>query len=130
MPECPDLVAVNIYRIVQEALSNVAKHAQVAHVEVTLRFPILAAGKLRPQLQVCVADEGRGFAQYLQSPFNSGSGGLGLVAMHERCQAIDADLMIDSAPGVGTTITVSIELAPAASIESIESASERSTQSM
>ena len=65
----PEGVALTVYRIVQEALTNVVKHAGAASADVRVRF-------LEQALEVEVADDGRGAG--------SGSGGFGLVGMRER----------------------------------------------
>jgi signal transduction histidine kinase len=79
------------FRIVQEALSNVAWHARAHHVEVTLTVQDAA-------LEVTVRDDGVGFdAERLRT-------GLGLVGMGERAELAGGRLDIESAPGAGTTL--------------------------
>jgi signal transduction histidine kinase len=79
------------FRIVQEALSNVAKHARARHVEVTLT----AQGGT---LEVTVRDDGVGFnVERVHT-------GLGLVGMSERAELAGGSLDIESAPGAGTTL--------------------------
>lgn len=87
-------VEEHLYRIVSEAMHNVAKHAgaNVATVSVIVR----AGG-----LSVVVRDDGVGFDQDSVGP-----GHLGLSTMAERAATIGAQLQITSAPGVGTTIAV------------------------
>ena len=79
------------FRIVQEALSNVARHARARHVEVTLTAQDVA-------LEVTVRDDGVGFnVERLRT-------GLGLVGMGERAELAGGRLDIESAPGAGTTL--------------------------
>jgi signal transduction histidine kinase len=83
-----------VYRIAQEALNNVIKHAQATYV--SIRFAL--AGN---RATLTVTDNGQGF-----DVNNAGRASLGLGIMHERALAIDAELQIDSAAGKGTIITV------------------------
>jgi two-component system nitrate/nitrite sensor histidine kinase NarX len=94
VPAPPPDVKVALYRITQEALNNVVKHAQAKHV--TLRLQTIAAG-----LEVCVRDDGRGFnlADIPQGHF-------GLGNMRERAEAIGATLEIKSHPERGTRLIV------------------------
>ena len=79
------------FRIVQEALSNVARHARARHVEVTLTAQDVA-------LEVTVRDDGVGFnVERLRT-------GLGLVGMGERAELAGGRLDIESVPGAGTTV--------------------------
>jgi signal transduction histidine kinase len=79
------------FRIAQEALSNVARHARAGHVEVTLTTQDVA-------LEVTVRDDGVGFnVERLRT-------GLGLVGMGERAELAGGRLDIESAPGDGTTL--------------------------
>jgi PAS domain S-box-containing protein len=87
--------ATHMYRIVQEALSNVVRHAGTAHVVVTLERDV---GRLR----LDVRDDGAGFVAAQVS------GGLGLVSMRERAQMLGGTLHVQSAPGAGTHIHVEL----------------------
>jgi signal transduction histidine kinase len=83
---------LHVYRIVQEALANVARHARAAQVRVRLtRSP--------RELVLTIADDGVGFE--LATP---GRTGIGLITMRERAALIPATLTIDSAPDAGTTL--------------------------
>jgi signal transduction histidine kinase len=84
-----------LLRIVQEALSNIRKHA-AAH-EAWLRLEPQPRG-----LELTIADDGEGF----DPAAALGADRFGLVTMHERAAAIGADLQVDSSPGRGTRITV------------------------
>jgi two-component system nitrate/nitrite sensor histidine kinase NarX len=87
-------VKVAVYRIAQEALNNVAKHASASKANVRL---LCAPGKV--ELYVC--DDGLGFDPS-SLPLNS----LGLGIMRERAEAIGATVTIDSQPGAGTQIEI------------------------
>lgn len=91
-------IATELYRITQEALRNVAKHAGKTHVKVTLRAE---AGRLRLQ----VVDAGLGFN------LDDRRSGLGLVSMAERARQLGATLTVESALGEGTRVVVDMPLA-------------------
>jgi signal transduction histidine kinase len=93
-PPLPVEVKVALYRIAQESLNNVVKHAQAGRVEVRLE-----AGAETVVLRI--HDDGLGFDS---SDVPAGHFGLGNI--RERAEAIGADAVIDSAPGCGTRITV------------------------
>jgi len=91
--DLPVDVKVALYRIAQEALNNVVKHADPGYVNLSLSC---AAGEVR----LTVRDDGRGF-DLTQTPRER----LGLRGMRERADAIGAQLTVESAPGRGTTVT-------------------------
>lgn len=97
----PPPVRVQLYRIVQEALSNVARHSGAAHVGVHWR---LVDGV--PTLRI--VDDGAGFDPRVPRP-----GHFGLAHMAQRAADIGADWQLVSAPGEGTEITVRLAGAPA-----------------
>ncbi len=88
-----------LYRIVQEALNNVVKHAhaQTATIQLAQR----ADG-----LELAITDDGRGFAPQTAPPTNGRSGGLGLRGMRERVERLGGTIYIQSNPGAGTAILV------------------------
>jgi len=89
-------VALNLYRIVQEALSNVAQHSGARSAVVTLS----ARGD---SLRLAVKDTGRGF-----DPARARSRGLGLVSMDERVRLLGGAFSLQAAPGEGVHIEVSV----------------------
>jgi signal transduction histidine kinase len=91
-----------IYRVVQEALTNCARHANAKIVEVSLR----AEGD---SVEVLIRDDGSGF-----QPSVSGRRGLGLLGIRERVEAIDGKLRISSEPRKGTMIQLQIPIGAAA----------------
>ena len=94
-------VEVTLLRAVQEALANVRKHAQAKNVQVTLSY-------LGDVVILDVQDDGIGFAAYESGQRTAVSGGFGLVAMRERVEQLGGELLIESEPGEGTTLAVSI----------------------
>jgi signal transduction histidine kinase len=92
----PDEVETVLYRVVQEALTNVVKHAQAEHVSVLLHP--------RPgRVAVVIEDDGRGFTDR-----EEGSDGIGLLGMEERVALVGGSLAVESSAGVGTTIAVEV----------------------
>jgi signal transduction histidine kinase len=99
----PPAVETALYRIVQEALTNVGKYAKATTVSILLqRHP--------DQVQLIVEDDGQGFdAQViLQRPLAGAH--LGLHGMRERAALLNGSISIESSPGTGTTIYVNIPL--------------------
>jgi signal transduction histidine kinase len=104
VPPLPDDVHTSFYRVAQEALNNVVKHAQANQVSVSLSMTPLppdSAGVLRHELKLVVIDDGVGFYPGKERP-----GNLGLKIMRERAAAINATLVIESQPGYGTQVTL------------------------
>jgi len=98
----PSRVETTLYRIVQEALTNAARHGHAAHVEVRLCREPQAIG-------CCVADDGVGFdAAAVLAP--GGRHGLGLAGIRERLDPIGGNLEVTSAPGAGTRLSVTVPL--------------------
>jgi PAS domain S-box-containing protein len=88
-----------LFRIIQEALTNVRRHAQASRVEVTLEF-----GK--DKTRASVRDNGTGFEPPKTLGDLSRVGKLGLIGMQERAQLLGSSLKIRSKPGTGTTVVV------------------------
>jgi PAS domain S-box-containing protein len=91
-------VETHLYRVAQEALNNIAKHAGATSVSVSL-------ARRDSTLLLTIDDDGRGF----------GAGappGLGLVGMRERAQIIGASIDIDTTPGEGTTVRLRVPVEP------------------
>jgi signal transduction histidine kinase len=101
----PTDVHIALYRIAQEALNNIVKHARANQVTVRLCFSCLEGDDLEQapgsSVLLSIHDDGCGFnpAQVLHDH-------LGLGIMQERAQAIGASLTIDSQPGEGTQVSV------------------------
>jgi PAS domain S-box-containing protein len=95
----PPAVETAAYRIVQEALTNVARHAGASEASVSLDCP-------EDELAVTVTDRGRGFDPRSVKPAATG----GLAGMRERAELLGGELAVDSAPHAGTTITARLPL--------------------
>ncbi|MCI0395952.1 MAG: GAF domain-containing sensor histidine kinase [Chloroflexi bacterium] len=103
LPPLPDTTAASLYRFVQEALTNVVKHAQAGEVQVELHLEnqILTLG---------VSDNGRGFVVPEVISRASVSQNMGLAGMQERLELIGGQLKIDSRPGRGTRLVATVKL--------------------
>jgi signal transduction histidine kinase len=95
--EVDEELKIVIYRIVQEALNNVAKHSQADSVQVSL-------SQTEDELELFIQDNGRGFDSGKHSDREAHLGGLGLESMRERAEISHGSLAIFSEPGQGTTI--------------------------
>jgi len=98
----PSTVETTLYRIVQEALTNAAKHAKASNVWICAR---------REGTALCclIRNDGTGFTpQQRRNPLPRK--GLGLIAMRERVSAIGGTLQIESSPGNGTELSIRIPL--------------------
>lgn len=113
-PVLPARLEAGLYRIAQEALTNVQKHAQAQHVEMTLRFCSDVqdckgqqedAQKHEARLQLTVQDDGHGFDP---SDVPHDGSRFGLLGMSERVKLLGGDMYIESTPGSGTCIRISI----------------------
>jgi PAS domain S-box-containing protein len=93
-----------VYRILQEALNNITKHAQAQHVAVLIR-------EFENKLLFCVEDDGKGFDMEQVSERDPTERGLGLKTMHERALMVNGSLDLVSQEGKGTRITLSIPIA-------------------
>jgi len=93
--------AETLFRMAEEALRNVERHAMATRADVSL--DLLDDGHLRLR----IADDGVGFDT--QAPR---SGHFGLVGLREQAQLIDGDLQIDSTPNLGTTLVITLRMAP------------------
>ncbi len=93
-------VHIAVYRIAQEAINNVVRHARAAHVSISLDCEPGENGATRC-LTLKVEDDGCGFDPHIIQRNH-----LGLQNMSERAQAIGARLTIQSSPGLGTAVTV------------------------
>ncbi|XID96261.1 PAS domain S-box protein [Paenibacillaceae bacterium WGS1546] len=83
-----------IYRVIQEALTNVGRYADVSEASVSVK-------DFGSSVEISIEDRGKGFVR-------EGKDGVGLIGMEERARAIGAELRIRSAPGEGTLVTLTI----------------------
>jgi PAS domain S-box-containing protein len=97
----PIIVETTLYRLAQEGLTNVAKHARAQHVVIRVEEA--------PQAVRCsIEDDGIGFDRAPASPF--GEQGLGLATIRERVEALGGTFSIDSGPGKRTSLECTIPL--------------------
>jgi signal transduction histidine kinase len=92
----PPEVETALYRIVQESLTNIVKHARASSVSIVL-------GQKRDAVTVVVEDDGVGF-----DPARTSDDGLGLIGMRERVALVGGRLTIESRPGAGTTFVAEV----------------------
>jgi signal transduction histidine kinase len=96
----PDSVAIGLYRIGREALSNTWRHADASRA-------LIALARDQDEVVLTVADDGRGF---IPATSYGRDGCLGLLGMSERAEALGGHLVVESAPGQGTQVTVRCDL--------------------
>jgi two-component system, NarL family, sensor histidine kinase LiaS len=94
VPQLPTATVGELLRVVQEALSNVARHSQATHVQVSLE-------QEREQIVLTIADNGRGFDRSAVSPQS-----MGLQSMQERLEGMNGTFQLQSSIGQGTHIEV------------------------
>jgi signal transduction histidine kinase len=95
IPGLPDEISISLYRFVQEALTNVLKHAQASRVKVRLHHK-------KGEISVSVTDNGRG----LEFPIQPG--GMGLLGIRERLKLLGGRLETHSSKGRGTKLVAYI----------------------
>lgn len=101
--DVPPDVATALFRIAQEALANVVKHARATKVTITL-------AKGDGALVLSVEDNGTGFQFPAAETLGTSAHGFGLLGMQERASILGADFDLRTAPGQGTTVTVRVPL--------------------
>jgi PAS domain S-box-containing protein len=101
-PELGDRVSISLFRVVQEALTNIAKHAAATEVEIVLFVR-------SRELTLEIRDNGRG----LQNVRADSEGGFGLLGMRERIQSIGGWMEVDSLRGRGVTVMIGVPYKPA-----------------
>jgi len=100
LPEdIPPDTALCVYRVIQESLRNIAKHAHAGHVEIFLK-------RTNNHLLATIEDDGAGF----EPKCARHTPGIGLASMRERVQFVDGEFTIQSEPGHGTVIDLSVPL--------------------
>lgn len=101
IPRLAAPIETNLYRIAQEALTNVAKHANATHVRVHLE-------RKPSHIKLVVKDNGRGFDWTSVANREAGNTGAGLLGIQERSLLLNGHVDIDAAPTKGCCITVTI----------------------
>jgi len=102
----PSAYEVTLLRAAQEALANIRKHARASQVNLTLTY-------MDDQVILDVQDNGIGFDYAALSAEQPGQGGFGLMGMRERIQQLGGSLLVESAPGEGTTLVIELPFQPA-----------------
>lgn len=100
-PILPDAAKITLYRFLQEALTNVARHAQATAVQVKLGFD-------EGYVNLMVVDNGRGLWEQMSERENGRVEGMGLSGMMERLQLVGGHLQIQSQPEGGTQLTACV----------------------
>ena len=90
-----------LFRIVQEALNNIRKHAQASEAQVVVEFT-------EDRTIMIISDNGQGFELSESSSALPRSGRLGLAGMHERARLLDGTLEVKSTPSKGTILIVEV----------------------
>lgn len=96
----PQKVEISLCRIAQEALTNLVKHAHARHVRIEIALP-------PERITLAIADDGIGFDPAALAR-RGGRGGWGMLTMRERAVALGGTLTIESSPGRGTRVTVTL----------------------
>jgi len=102
-----------VYRIVQEALTNIRKHANASTADIHMKF-------CSDKLIVNITDNGKGFELPKTLQITSISTHLGLQSMEERAKMLGGTLTINTSPGEGTTIWLTVPIQTPLANESIE----------
>jgi signal transduction histidine kinase len=97
----PAPLETTLFRVIQEALTNAARHAKAKHVEVALDWD-------NAQVSLRIADDGQGFDLREAAARAKGGQHLGLWSIRERIEQLGGRLRIDSQPGTGTTIQATV----------------------
>jgi PAS domain S-box-containing protein len=106
MCKLPAETGIALYRIAQEALNNIARHADATRVEIALNCDAHEG-----QIQLSICDNGVGFAPAgVSKPATGSQTGWGMGTMRERARSVGGTLMIDSGAGRGTTVCARVPL--------------------
>ncbi|WP_448392811.1 GAF domain-containing sensor histidine kinase [Mycolicibacterium sp. XJ879] len=103
----PDHIELALYRIAQECLQNVVKHANATTAQLTFAVD---AGRSAPVARLEIVDDGVGFDTFEHPLGSDEMGGYGLLSMAERAEIVGGRLNIRSRPGTGTAVTATIPL--------------------
>jgi two-component system, NarL family, sensor histidine kinase UhpB len=99
-----DDTQINVYRIVQEALTNISKHAHASEVAIVISKTSIADPVVASRLRIRISDNGAGF-----DPSQTPSG-LGLLGMRERAEALNGRFELVSTAGKGVTIEINLPI--------------------
>ena len=96
-------IATTIYRVIQEALTNVAKHADAKNVEITVK-------RKEASIEAVIIDDGIGFFPAEVENLSLHGHGIGLLGMQERIKLLNGEFLLESKPGEGTRISLTLPL--------------------
>ena len=96
-------IELTLFRIAQEALNNVRRHAQANSAVITVELSNSA-------VKMTIQDDGQGFEPPMSTEHPATSGKLGLVGMQERARLLGGTLVVDSAPGKGTKVIIKVPI--------------------
>jgi signal transduction histidine kinase len=99
----PKEAELNLYRIIQESLYNITKHAKATEAEVSIQKDLSG-------IMIIVQDNGQGFCLKSSASTEAVKSGFGLVSIAERSRLLGGKFTVQSIPGKGTTITVKLAL--------------------
>lgn len=98
--DLPQNVQDELYRVAQEALSNVRKHSRANRVSISLNYT-------SRNVRLAIRDNGQGFSPTIKT---SGASGFGLPTMHDRAERIGAKLNIHSGPATGSEVVITVPM--------------------
>lgn len=101
--ELPPQIEIALFRVGQEAITNIAKHAQANNVLINVEFK-------DSTIALEIEDDGRGFDMKILKQYADENQGVGLLGMRERIELLGGQFCIESQPGKGTRITVEVPL--------------------
>ena len=96
--------AIHVYRIVQEGINNILKHSGATEASVVVRIE----GNV---IRITISDNGKGMVHSSDLPMRVSRRGFGLVGIGERAKVLGGILAIDSTPGQGTRLTITVPVA-------------------
>jgi signal transduction histidine kinase/ligand-binding sensor domain-containing protein len=92
---------MSLYRILQEGMSNVVKHSEATEAKVSVK-------RSGSRVDIVIQDNGRGISSLPGNQTEAARGGFGLIGIAERARLLGGDLVVDSVPGRGTTLTITL----------------------
>ena len=101
-------IGITLYRVVQECLTNITRHAGAGKVEIAVSRLRDGQGEGGDRLELLVHDDGRGFDE------KAGSGGFGLLGIRERIRALGGTCIIDGSGGRGTRVMAQLPFSTSA----------------
>ena len=100
----PPTIETVLFRVVQEAINNIAQHSHARHADLVFEYS-------DEQIEVRIADDGQGFDPTCVSSHADSQLGLGLIGMEERMSAVDGEFRLRAARGAGVSITLRVPIA-------------------